>query len=100
MRTSRKWRKMAPLYKHFAGGDYDFSDEAALAMFLFESRGIGNLSLDLMSAQPNGYAVGKHWMDVSVAMWNEDLRMGLLTKSEIYSWYPDWHWWLDKVVKL
>jgi len=49
----------------------------------------------------NGYIVGKHWMDVTVKMWNEDIKRGLLFKFELYQDpdLKDFHWWLDRVLK-
>lgn len=86
MRISNKWRKKAELYKEAAidiymeGAEarnrslgepivlcpYDFSEKAALDMFIFESTGIGNIGLDVFNGKLNGYAVGKKWLDVKI----------------------------------
>lgn len=69
----------------------DFSDEALLEMYESESYGTVTCSPD------NGFYHGKKWMDVTVAMWIEDLKIGTLTKRELYDDdFPDW--WLDKVL--
>lgn len=83
-----KWRRMADMYKRFAAGHQgaDFGDEAALAMFLHESTGT-----PLPALKSNGYALGKKWMDVTVAMWREDILQGNLRVYELQDdSYPDW----------
>lgn len=71
---------MAEVYKFFAR-DYqaNFSDSAAESMFKFESNGVGVVAKD------NGYAIGKHLMDLQIAMWHEDLYINkfMLTKYEL-----------------
>ena len=58
MKISRKWWRMADIYKHFAGvGDWDFSSSAAEEMFLYESKGVR------FDNPMNGFLVGKTWMD-------------------------------------
>lgn len=84
MRPSRKWYKKAQEYKkcalsfytegvmarHRSLGEpitecpYDFSEKAAVEMYLFESAGIGNVSIDIFNNKINGYAIGKKWYDV------------------------------------
>ena len=87
-KITAKWRRMAEMYRRFAG-DYkqaDFSEQAARAMFLHESIGAP------MPDASNGYALGKKWMDVTIAAWKEDIpQMGLLV-SELQEddGYPDW----------
>lgn len=86
---SRKWLKMAEIYKIFAKeweAECDFSDTAAMEMYLYESRGEGHPSYR------NGFFTGKHWMDATIQMWREDLGLTLF-KSELYEDFP--HWWLD-----
>ena len=84
----KKWRRMAELYKRFAS-DYksaDFSDDAAMAMYLHESTGA-----PLPDARTNGYALGKKWMDVTVAGWKEEIPAGGLLVAELQKdGYPDW----------
>ena len=78
----------------------DFSDAAASEMFLFETTGIGDLKICLFNAgKLNGYVVGKHWMDVTLALWLEDLQRGVLFIDELYTEYPEWHWWLNKSIQ-
>ena len=83
---------MAEMYKRFAIDEpgMDFSEEAAQAMFDYESEGHGDLSLSIFSNTRNGYAIGKHWMDVTISMWKEDLVFGTLTKQELIQDYPKW----------
>jgi hypothetical protein len=79
---------MAELYKRFAC-DYkaaDFSEAAALAMYRHESTGSA-----LPDPRTNGYALGKKWMDVTVAGWKEEIpQMGLLVSELQADGYPDW----------
>ena len=101
MQISKKWRKIQPIYRYFGGEEcrLDYSEDAALKMFLFETYGKGNLKRNLFSSNSlNGYAVGKHWMDVTIKMWLKDLQEGLLDLHELYTEYPQWHWWLDKMI--
>lgn len=82
-----KWLKQAEAYKYVASGydKLDFSNAAAEAMFSYES--FGEPSLRYYSKNEgglyNGYAVGKHAMDVMLAFWREDLLKGLLSKHEL-----------------
>ena len=46
----------------------------------------------------NGYAVGKSWSDVQVAMWREDLENGTIFKWELYADGRFPVWWLDNVL--
>ncbi len=80
----------------FATGDnLDFSDQAAEEAYLFETRGEGNLEQGLFECErPNGFAVGKKWMNVSIEQWKKDIRSGLLFKFELEESYPKW--FLDK----
>jgi len=56
---------MCKIYKIFAEPwDCDFSQQAMEEMFLFESKGIGDINITGFNAtgkKPNGYAVGKKW---------------------------------------
>lgn len=101
MAISKKWRRMRPIYRYFAGDSLklDFSESAELKMYNYESLGVGDLKLTLFSGHIlNGYAVGKHWMDVQVQMWKDCLKEGTICLKEIYEDFPDWHWWLNKVI--
>lgn len=84
----KKWQRMAEIYKRFAL-DYpqaDLSADAASAMYAHETHGE-----PLPDKPMNGYAVGKKVMDITVAMWKEDIRDGLLFVHELQSdGYPDW----------
>lgn len=42
----------------------DWSEEAALALHEYESRGVGVLSAE------NGYAIGKRWIDWQIQEWS------------------------------
>jgi hypothetical protein len=69
----------------------DSSDEALQSLYEFETFGRGRI------APNNIFAIGKKWMDVTVAMWLEDLGT-TLTVSELKDdpELPDW--WLEKVL--
>lgn len=92
---------MSQVYRYFSDESYDFSDQAAWDAFLWETRGIGNMKINLFNGgKPNGFVVGKHWMDVHVKMWKEDIKRKLLFPEELYN-DPELqglHWWLDKVI--
>lgn len=62
-------------------------------MYQFETHGIKILSKN------NGFVLGNKWMGVNITMWKEDLALGYIFKSDLYSdpIYP--HWWLDKVLQ-
>ena len=101
-KISKKWLEMAKIYKYFArghGSNLDFSEEAKLKMYLYESKGVGDESLDIFNINPNGYAVGKHWLNVMVAMWRIDIANGFLLEKELYDNKNFPHWWLDSVLK-
>lgn len=87
---------MYPLYELFAQ-DWrdclDFSDDSLFDLYLFESQGKGTIKPD------NGYAHGKKWLNVNIAMWKEDIVRGNLFKSELYEDPNLPHWWLDMVLK-
>ncbi len=87
-KISKRWRRMAEIYKCFAG-DFkmaDFSEDAMHAMYLHESTGA-----PLPDMRTNGYALGKKWMDVTVTGWKEEIpQMGLLISELRSDGYPDW----------
>jgi hypothetical protein len=93
--------KFKPIYRYFSEEHFDFSDEAAMEAYLWETRGIGNMKINLFDNKINGYVVGKHWMDVVVKMWREDIKRKLLFKHELYNdpELKDFAWWLDRVLK-
>jgi hypothetical protein len=93
--VSKKFKRMAELYKFFAkdwSNVLDFSDDALLQLYNHESYG-SEISPE------NGFAHGKKWLNLNVAMWMEDIPKGLLFLDELYEDpnYP--HWWLDSVFK-
>lgn len=103
MQISTKFRRMLAVYQIFggSGSTLDYSEEAALTQYRAETFGGVRVGLGKQSnGLYNGFAIGKHWMDVTVAMWKEDIHSGLLTKSELYRdpLFRDCHWWLDKVL--
>lgn len=102
---TRKWKRIAmEVYKPFAmrAGfiTSDFSDESAVALFEFESFGTGSI------LQNNGFAQGKRLVDITVAMWIEDMYSHgldtppMLFASELYSDPNLPNWWLDKVIPM
>jgi hypothetical protein len=95
---------MQPIYRYFAGDheNLDFSEQSALEAYLWETRGEGNFKVGLFEGKPNGYVVGKHWMDATVKMWLEDLNSipkllhpyELLCDPELV----EFRWWIEKVI--
>jgi len=87
---------MSEVYKHFSK-DWkhclDYSEESLLELYISESYG------DVDCKPTNGFYIGKKYLNLTVAMWKEDIRKHLLLKSELYDDpnLPDW--WLDKVLK-
>ena len=72
---------MVDVYEQFTEQDnssLDFSDEALLEMYIYESTGNGNVDSRhdeylKTGRKVNGYAVGKKWMDVTFAMWKKEV---------------------------
>lgn len=87
MEVSKRWKKASENYKWFARNysNASFSDAAALAMYDYESRGVGNVNhYDVIDGYVNGFALGKHLQDLQLAMWYEDLcRPFMLSKYEL-----------------
>ena len=85
---------MVPVYRIFVR-DFesclDFSEDMLYEHYEHESRGQG------VCSPKNGFYHGKKWMDVSVASWREDIRLGTLLIFELYRDDTFPHWWLDKV---
>jgi len=98
-KISPRWWKMANMYRRFAG-DYpqaDFGHAAAWSMYNHESHGTKIPPSDAL----NGFALGKKWMDVTVAAWREDIQRGLLWVQELQEdGYPDWFLQRIGVLKL
>lgn len=109
MKIPNKYRKHAELYKRIASDwDCDFSEEALYEFFIKESLGKGDFNqqdgIFLCDKKLNGYAVGKRWLDITVAMWKEDIQNGWIKEygwynflKELYRDFPDNHKWLDNV---
>lgn len=109
---------MLPVYKLFAepwASSCDFSDEAALALYHYESKGEGNLAIDVFNKTHNGFMVGKKWLNVQVSSWIQDCSLWVIKEDSpepvenrpYEGWYtvlhrlyadPKFpHWWLDEV---
>ena len=98
MKVTRKWIRMSKIYQQFCPVEdcYDFGPTSEQEMFLHESTGKPKLSLvDRKFGKYNGFVVGKHWMDVTVKMWKEDIDNGLLNRDELEKDFP--LWFLQKV---
>jgi hypothetical protein len=97
----KNWLKFKPIYELFSDKCFDLSEEAAYEAFLHESQGKGNHKFGIVANSKNGYIIGKHWMDVTVKMWKEDIQNHLLKKEKLYQdpEFKDFHWWLDRVLK-
>jgi len=84
------------MYKYFSR-DWkhclDYSEQSMLELYLSESYG------DVICNPNNGYHVGKKWCNVTIKMWKDDLKSGILFRQELYNdpELPDW--FLDKVLK-
>lgn len=92
---SNKFLRKAEIYKIFSTqweSLFDFSDAMLIELFNHESYG-------MPISKNNGYALGKKWMDVHVAMWKEDIANGLLFKFELYEDEKFPRWWLDQIFK-
>ncbi len=87
IKISKKWRRIAEIYKSFAK-DFpmaDFGEEAAMDMYQHEN------GIPLPSrVKSNGFQIGKRWMNVTVAMWKEDIAKGLLRVEELENEFPEW----------
>ena len=70
----------------------DFSDDSLIELYNSESYGTP-VSLT------NGFYVGKKMLNITVKMWTEDLKSGILFKKELYEDGTFPHWWLDSVLK-
>lgn len=104
---TKKFREMCKIYEIFASDwDCDFSDEAMQEMYEFESFGRGTLSIsgfNTSEKRPNGFAVGKKWLNVQVTAWlvekNQDSNFWRIIQPELYAdkRYP--HWWLNRIFR-
>ena len=86
---------MCEVYRHFAQDWWhcqSFTDQDKIDLYNHESYGTP-------LGPNNGFALGKKWLNVTVAAWLEDIELGTLFKHELYE-DPDLpHWWLDRVFK-
>lgn len=107
---TKKFINMCELYKIFGKEwDCDWSEDAMVEMFEYESLGKGDLSItgfNVTGKKPNGYAVGKKWLNVNVSMWREEMlkskhRRDYLTQ-ELFNdpKYKNHHEWLIDVLGL
>lgn len=94
---SKKWQQMKQVYLCFKPKDceLDFSEKAELEMYMYESTGG-------IVPTSNGYYWCKHNLDLTLAMWLEDLKSGMLSKHELLEsneQFPkDWlKSWLDTI---
>lgn len=83
---------MCDLYQQFSSEEFDFSEEMMVELFCNETYG------DPVSST-NGFYVGKKWLNVTVAMWKEDIESGDLLKIELMEDGRLPRWWLDRVIK-
>jgi hypothetical protein len=78
---SKKYAMRAAHYRRTAKGQgvagLEFSEAALRELLNWESRGIGGVDKG-----KNGYAYGKWCVDLSVAMWVENLQKGDVCKAE------------------
>lgn len=98
LKPSLKWQQMKAVYLNFKPSDcpsLDYSEEAEIEMFLHESTGSA-------ISQSNGFYWCKRNLDVTLAMWYEDIVKGELIKFELLAdkrfpqkWLESW---LDKVI--
>ena len=82
-----RWRRAAEAYRYFGRhlGGLDWSEDAARAMFAYESRGAA-----LADPWRNGFYVGKHWFDWQLTAWKEGLADGTLTRAELSGYPVEW----------
>lgn len=98
IKISKKFRKISEIYKIFGiHPKSDFSQKALEEAFIYESMGIGDEDYRIFSKKINGYVLGKKWLNVTISMWYEDIKEGILFEEEVYAdgKYPKW--WLDKI---
>jgi len=119
MKVSRRWRKMAEIYKSFSymdGGEYhdlmapfhqktwdeynshrDFSEEAMQEAYEKESVGIKH-DIIRSNGKINGYIEGKQWMDLTITeYWLPDIEeKKTMFPFELYIDFPKW--FVDKIL--
>lgn len=92
---TKRFMRMCEVYQLFAKdwrSTHSFTDEMRIELFNHESHGLPVSKL-------NGFALGKSWLNVNVAMWKEDFERGYLFKEELYRDEQFPHWWLDSVLQ-
>ena len=86
---------MCKLYVHFSK-DWieclDYSEDSMLELYYSESYG------DDVSDN-NGYYIGKKYLNLTVSMWKEDIKLGYLFQCELYNDSNFPNEWLDKIFK-
>ena len=95
-KITKNFLKMSEIYRIFSRHWQDqlkYDETSLLEMFKYETLGEA-----IANPEINGFYVGKHWMDVNISMWNEELKTGYLNRLELYDdgTFPEW--WLDKVI--
>ena len=66
------------------GWSLDFSEQAAEEMYRYESYGEGDCSSGIFAnGRINGYAHGKHMLNLQFDAWREGIALGLTTKQEL-----------------
>lgn len=80
--VSKKFLETAEMYKYFCKNysEMDLSDEAMLAAYNKETYGVPKMQ-DL--PLNNGFRYGKQFLDVTLAMWSEDILIGNLRPLEL-----------------
>lgn len=86
-RPTKKWLKQCESYKYFSK-DWEsccsYTEEDQRICFLQESQGyVYPYTKRNEDGKYNGYLVGKHWMDVNLSMWREDMKDGMLYQFEL-----------------
>jgi hypothetical protein len=107
-KMSKKYLRMAEVYKRFGGEGLDYSDSAKRAFYDYESRGVGS-GFDVTSIYTptnNGYAIGKKWLNYHISEWKKDVvtdsnplypkGTGIVFSWEIMEDYSDIDWLLKK----
>lgn len=102
---TKPFKQMAEVYKVFAK-DWkhvcNFGPVSLDQAFKAETYGREHkrsYSKKMGNGRLNGFLVGKHWMDVTLAQWKEDIPQGMLFKYELYREGQFPSWWLDKVLE-
>lgn len=88
MKLSKKWKNNTlPLYKQavnqmeFYKQPLDWSDQACLDYFMYETHGTKPDSLDLVN---NGCARGNYLLDLHIAVWKDGIEEELFTPEKFY----------------